>query len=104
MALAKSPALAVHHPGNLPEEPTAPVDRSRPVAGTSPAPAEATTAARLLNGGCALLSLAVLGDSGLEHYRGMFFNKMMYTPLAVSTLSLAASLHGAGDRSGRAKR
>ena len=74
---------------------------SRSVA--SDAKAEPTTAARWLNGGCAILSLAVLGDSGLEHYRGMFFNKAMYTPLAVSALTLATSLHGAGDRSAAAE-
>jgi hypothetical protein len=73
----------------------------RPLSATSTS--QATAAARLLNGGCALLSLAVLGDSGLEHYRGMFFNKAMYTPLAVSALSLAASLHGARDRSAAAE-
>jgi hypothetical protein len=67
------------------------------------ATAEPTRAARWLNGGCAVLSLAVLGDSGLEHYRGMFFNKAMYTPLAVSALTLAASLHGTRDRSAAAE-
>jgi len=88
-------------------QPVRPVARPEAPLGTAAAPAgaavEATAAARLLNGGCALLSLAVLGDSGLEHYRGSFFNKAMYTPLAVSALSLAASLHGTGDRSAAAE-
>ncbi len=54
--------------------------------------------AQQLHGGAAILALAVLADSGLEHYRGMFFNKAMYAPLAASTLSLAASAHGLVDR------
>jgi hypothetical protein len=88
-----------------PDRPAARIDDAPPGTATSgtEARAEATTAARWLNGGCALLSLAVLGDSGLEHYRGMFFNKAMYTPLAVSALALAASLHGTGDRSAAAE-
>jgi hypothetical protein len=51
-------------------------------------------AGRLLNAAAGLLSLSVLIDSGLEHYRGSFKNKAMYTPLAVSSLGLAANLHG----------
>ncbi len=45
----------------------------------------------------ALLSLAVLADSAIEHYRGGFYNRVMYTPLAVSTVTLATSLHGLLD-------
>jgi len=54
-------------------------------------------AARLLNAAGGLLSLSVLLDSGLEHYRGSFKNKAMYTPLAVASLGLAANLHGLAD-------
>ena len=61
-------------------------------------------AARLLNAASGLLSLSVLVDSGLEHYRGSFKNKAMYTPLAVSSLGLVANLHGLGDgRPGRSR-
>ena len=55
-------------------------------------------AARQLNGAAAVLALAVLGDSGLEHYRGMFNNRLMYLPLLTSSLTVSASLHGLGDR------
>lgn len=44
-----------------------------------------------------MLAACVLLDSAVEHYRGSFQNKAMYTPLAVSLLTLAASLHGAND-------
>lgn len=56
-----------------------------------------TTAARSLNRAAGTLSLAVLLDSGLEHYRGAFKNPAMYTPLLISSLTLAASLHGSAD-------
>lgn len=61
-------------------------------------------AAQRLNHASAVLAASVLFDSGMEHYRGQFFNRAMYTPLAVSSLVLAASLHGAADRSTRSKR
>ncbi len=54
--------------------------------------------ARKLHGGAAILALAVLADSGMEHYRAQFFNRAMFVPLAASSLSLAASLHGLLDR------
>ena len=54
--------------------------------------------ARELNSGAAVLALAVLADSGLEHYRALFFNRAMYTPLVVSTMTLGVSLHGMSDR------
>ncbi len=52
---------------------------------------------RQLNLGAALLSLSVLADSGVEHYRGSFQNRAMYIPLGVSALALAASLFGIAD-------
>ena len=55
-------------------------------------------AARRLNRAAGLLSLSVLADSGIEHYRGSFHNKAMYTPLVVSILTLAISVHGLGDK------
>ncbi|HEX3843760.1 MAG TPA: hypothetical protein VHV80_05325 [Steroidobacteraceae bacterium] len=57
-----------------------------------------STAARQLNLGAALLALAVLADSAVEHYRGSFQNRAMYAPLASATLALAGSLHGTMDK------
>ena len=54
-------------------------------------------AARQINRAAGLLAASVLADSAVEHYRGSFQNRAMYAPLAASTLSLAASGHGAGD-------
>src|SRR5947209_3900487 len=65
---------------------------------------ESADVARLLNAGCAILAGSVLADSSMEHYRGSFENKAMFVPPIVSTLALAASLHGASDRSARAER
>ena len=73
-----------------------PVDRARSLSRRS-LPEERTRIARNLHGGAGILALAVLADSGLEHYRGLFFNRAMFIPLGVSTLSLAASLHGLLD-------
>jgi hypothetical protein len=55
------------------------------------------SAAQRLNHASTMLAASVLFDSGLEHYRGQFFNRAMYTPIIVSSVTLAASLHGAGD-------
>lgn len=55
------------------------------------------SAAQRLNHASTMLAASVLFDSGLEHYRGQFFNRAMYTPIIVSTVTLASSLHGAGD-------
>jgi hypothetical protein len=56
--------------------------------------------ARALHASAALLSASVLADSAVEHYRGLFKNPGMYTPLAVSALSLAAA--GSAAARGRA--
>ncbi len=58
----------------------------------------AVRAARRLNRASGMLAASVLADSAVEHYRGRYFNPAMYTPLAVSTLSILASLHGVADR------
>ncbi|HEX4193059.1 MAG TPA: hypothetical protein VHY80_08175 [Stellaceae bacterium] len=47
---------------------------------------------RTLNGAAALLALAALTDSGIEHYRGSFHNKTMYVPLGAAVVTLLASL------------
>lgn len=54
-------------------------------------------AGRRLNGSAAILAFAVLADSAIEHYRGSFQNRAMYTPLAAATLTLGASLFGTLD-------
>jgi hypothetical protein len=57
-------------------------------------------AARRLNRAAGMLALSVLADSGVEHYRGSFKNKAMFTPLIVSVLTLGTSIHGTADRRG----
>jgi hypothetical protein len=61
-------------------------------------PLPITAAARRLNRAAGVLACSVLADSSIEHYRGSFHNRAMYTPLAVSLLSLATSAHGLADR------
>ncbi len=51
------------------------------------------SAARYLNGAAAVLSLSVLTDSMLEHYRGGFHNPAMYLAPTVSAVTLVNSLH-----------
>jgi hypothetical protein len=55
------------------------------------------TAGRRLNGSAAMLSLSVLADSAIEHYRGSFQNPAMYMPLLVAASTLGASLFGQTD-------
>lgn len=55
------------------------------------------TAARRLNRAAGTLAVSVLADSAVEHYRGSFKNKAMFTPLVVSALTIATSLHGTSD-------
>jgi hypothetical protein len=64
----------------------------------SSASGASVTAARRLNRAAGVLAFSVLADSAVEHYRGSFQNRAMYTPLAVSLLSLAMSAHGVADR------
>ena len=63
------------------------------------ASAQATVkAARRLNRSAATLATSVLPDSAVEHYRGSFKNKAMFTPLIISALTLAVSAHGTADK------
>ncbi|HUB47351.1 MAG TPA: hypothetical protein VMB73_20415 [Acetobacteraceae bacterium] len=55
-------------------------------------------AARRLNRSSATLATSVLLDSAVEHYRGSFKNKAMFTPLIISALTLAVSAHGTADK------
>lgn len=59
------------------------------------------TAGRELNLSSALLSLSVLADSGVEHYRGSFENRAMYLPLGIAALTLGASIFGTVDSRAR---
>ena len=61
-------------------------------------------AAQRLNGASGLLAASVLLDSAVEHYRGSFQNRAMYTPLGLGLLAIAASLHGVQDRRSTAHR
>ncbi|WP_439393410.1 hypothetical protein ACRQ5Q_29340 [Bradyrhizobium sp. PMVTL-01] len=60
--------------------------------------AETVVAARRLNRAAGMLAGSVLADSALEHYRGSFKNKAMFTPLIVAGLTLAMSIHGTADK------
>lgn len=60
------------------------------------------TAARLISGGAAVVSLSVLADSGLEHYRGSFRNPAMVLPLATSVLTMGFAGHRAAQAGSRA--
>ncbi|MGA8078505.1 MAG: hypothetical protein WB868_14105 [Xanthobacteraceae bacterium] len=55
------------------------------------------TTGRKLNGSAALLAFSVLTDSAVEHYRGSFQNRAMYTPLIAAAVTLGASLLGLAD-------
>lgn len=55
-------------------------------------------AARRLNRAAGTLATSVLLDSAVEHYRGSFENRAMYTPLVVAALSLGMSAHGTADK------
>jgi hypothetical protein len=61
------------------------------------AAATAQSAGRRLNGSAAMLAFSVLADSAVEHYRGSFENRAMYTPLVAATLTLGGSLFGTVD-------
>ncbi|MBV8917721.1 hypothetical protein [Bradyrhizobium sp.] len=54
-------------------------------------------AARGLNRAAGTLAASVLADSSIEHYRGSFKNRAMVTPLIVSAMTLATSIHGTSD-------
>src|SRR5262249_20652378 len=54
-------------------------------------------AARGLNRAAGTLAASALADSSIEHYRGSFKNRAMVTPLIVSAMTLATSIHGTSD-------
>ena len=70
----------------------------------SPKKSATVRAARRLNRAAGTLAASVLADSSVEHYRGSFKNKAMFTPLIVSALTLGVSLHGTADMRATAHR
>ena len=50
-----------------------------------------------MNRAAGLIATSVLADSAIEHYRGMFHNKAMVTPIVTASLSLMVSAHGNAD-------
>ena len=84
-AMARPPMLPARRPVPLPPSPV--VDRRG-----------AVVAARRLTRAAGAIAGSVLVDSAMEHYRGAFENKAMYTPIAVSALTMLASWHGHADR------
>ncbi len=102
VALLGLAALALMRP-SLPK---APVPRHvpsavQPRALLQPGPvldtATSVRAAQRLNRAAGVLAASVLADSAVEHYRGAFANKAMFTPLVAASLSLAVSAHGNTD-------
>ncbi|WP_420605376.1 hypothetical protein [Novosphingopyxis sp.] len=61
-------------------------------------PTSTIAAARRLNRAAGTIATSVLIDSAMEHYRGNFHNKAMWTPLITSSLSIAVSVHGLSDK------
>ncbi|MBE7213187.1 MAG: hypothetical protein INR65_19410, partial [Gluconacetobacter diazotrophicus] len=109
-ATAAAVALAGRNRHRPRDQPTATTAAARVVAATglpplaAPAapPVDRTTAvraARRLNRAAGTLAGSVLVDSAMEHYRGAFHNRAMYTPLVTASLSLLVSAHGQADRS-----
>jgi hypothetical protein len=72
--------------------------RASPLSVRRDSPSEIVVAARRLNRAAGTIATSVLIDSAMEHYRGNFHNKAMWTPLVTSSLSIAVSLHGLADR------
>jgi hypothetical protein len=55
-----------------------------------------------MNRAAGLIATSVLADSAIEHYRGLFHNKAMITPIVTASLSLLVSVHGNADTRGAA--
>ena len=85
-------------------EPPVAAGRTRlpPAVAAKPDEGGTVLAARRLNRAAGTIAASVLIDSSMEHYRGAFKNKAMYTPIATSALTLLASFHGHKDSAPRA--
>ena len=88
--LRETPGLALHA--------KSPLATRLPQPGREPVPTAVVTAAQRLNRAAGVIATSVLIDSAMEHYRGNFQNKAMFTPLVASSLSIAVSLHGLSDK------
>nr|WP_246332020.1 hypothetical protein [Sphingomonas chungangi] len=75
----------------------APVARGGYETAPIPSKTEIVTAARRLNRAAGTIAASVLVDSAMEHYRGDFRNKAMWTPIVTSALSIGVSVHGHVD-------
>ena len=73
------------------------VAHDRNVGAQPPSAQVKVKAAQRLNTAAGTLAFSVLADSAIEHYRGAFHNKAMYTPLVVAALALGVSVHGVSD-------
>ena len=99
-AVQRGLAVQAEQPPAL--QPRAVQPEQRPAAPAWPGPRTTVRAAKRLNRASAMLAASVLADSTVEHYRGSFENKAMFTPLVVSALTLAVSAHGTADNRPRA--
>jgi hypothetical protein len=93
-ALLGLAALSRRQPAPRGREPV-PADAPRAVAKLDPT--AAVRAARRMNRAAGLIATSVLADSAIEHYRGLFHNKAMITPIVTASLSLLVSVHGNAD-------
>lgn len=75
-----------------------PLARRPSLRAVEPVPTAVVTAARRLNRAAGTIATSVLIDSAMEHYRGNFHNKAMWTPIVTSFLSIAVSIHGLSDK------
>jgi hypothetical protein len=92
-------SLLLNRPSRLERRPKRRVSAVPSVPTRQPPRSSSTViAARRLNRSAGMLALSVLADSAIEHYRGSFENKAMFTPLIVSALTLGTSIHGTADR------
>jgi hypothetical protein len=83
-----------HRQVRLPPDLSAPTP---PPQSLTQAPTAIVTAARRLNRAAGTIATSVLIDSAMEHYRGNFHNKAMWTPMVTSLLSIGVSAHGLSD-------
>lgn len=90
----KTPQLAVDVERSIVRQTLRNIDNSSPTA--------VVTAANRLNRAAGTIAASVLIDSAMEHYRGNFHNKAMWTPLVTSVLSIMVSIHGLADKRHRA--
>lgn len=97
MARTKTRRVETLRPALNVDAPLVRKKRSALAKATKPSSA-VVTAARRLNRAAGTIATSVLIDSAMEHYRGGFRNKAMWTPLLTSSLSIAVSVHGISDK------